>query len=212
MGRRFLTILFTLCLLMSPSGVSGQAGTVIVKPALDECSRTKLTISLFGKTSSPDKVLFVLKGDKGQDTKAFASQDLIKEADGKYHWTGVIPFRDYVAELYSVDKKTFFGRYSFNTETSSRKFITDKLSEIVQLRQEDGEGGDRQGGQVIQVTNINVLPGATLMQILVITDKGGVMAQYLGAPTSSWASTEKIPAGTYRKIILQFSADGCRLR
>lgn len=197
-------------LILRPSAL-GQTGTVIVKPSVDECSRTKLVISLFRKTPLPDKVLFVLKPNTEQDVKPLVSQELTQQTDGKYHWTGIISFRDYVAELYSSDKKTLIGRYSFNTENSAKRFITDRVYEIIQLRQGDDGGGIQQDSQVVQVTGVNIIPGATLMQILVITQKGGVVTQYLGPPINNWSSPDRVPVGTYKRVILQFNANGCRL-
>jgi hypothetical protein len=212
MDRRFLMAMFSIvCLMVLRPSALGQTGTVIVKPSVDECSRTKLVISLFRKMPLPDKVLFVLKTSGEQNVKPLVSQELTQQTDGKYHWTGIISFRDYVAELYSSDKKTLLGRYSFNTENSAKRFITDRLYEIIQLRQGDDGGSSQQENQILQVTNVNIFPGATLMQILVITEKGGVVTQYLGPPISNWSSPEKVPVGTYKRVILQFSANGCRL-
>lgn len=211
MDRRFLILLFgTLFLLLPPTSL-GQTGTLIVKPSLDDCGRTKLIMTLFRKQSSPDKVLFVLKDGAGENAKTLVSQELDQQSDGKYYWTGTVPFRDFVAELYSSYKKPPLGRYSFNTENSTKRFITDNLYEIIQLRQGDDSGSSPQDRQVVQVSDINIALGATLMQILFITEKGGVVTQYLGPPVNNWRSPEKVPVGTYKRVILQFGANGCRL-
>lgn len=206
--------LLTLCLITfvacsTTYALGAPAGNVYVRAKSDECSKTKLIITLVGMTPLPRSIVLSIRNDKTGLTEV-ESANIDLQGD-EYVWTGLIQLGSFTAIVFTPGSKTPLE----SKFTNIRLLLPfrDGNNRLVQLRSGGNPAADGATQPPARPQNIPIdsLASSTdKIHLLLIGTGNKLAAQYLGAPIPVWTPT--VPDGPYKIVVIEYDRNGHQCR
>ncbi|HSK71417.1 MAG TPA: hypothetical protein VK892_06960 [Pyrinomonadaceae bacterium] len=178
------------------------AGNLYVRVRTSDCSKTKLSLKLEGLEKLPASIIFSVKDTKTRDIVVEATTLFLQ--NGEYTWNGLIPFRDYTANV-SILGSTVLLEDKFTNKNLLLQFL-DASSRIVPIRnsekKKDSEEAIKPSNLLEDVSLGSFSPNIGIIHLLLINSNNKLANQYLGSPIPVWRPT--VPSGTYKLVVVEY--------